>query len=276
MKIFYLELLSSYNIYKINGLLIYNFRCTTNIGKVIFLLHIAPPPCIQNCFRNSLFFAEWSKWLNDIASIPYDVIITGDLNFHLDNKSNVEARRFCSILDSHGLTQQVNRTTHKEGYTIDLVISRESSSIIVGAPSVFDPCLSSDKGKSFGDHLAVQFVWYHMKFTYRRFCGINVKEIMEDIQLSKCEGAVDELVKAYYKRVQSFINHHAPSCSKIITWRLETPWYSNNLRSAKKICRKEERIWHWTSLTFHFEIYSIIFYIKTYYWRRRSVSIPQR
>ena len=70
--------------------------------------------------------------------------------------SNVKACIFFSILDSHGLIQHVNSATHKGGQTLDLVISRESSPIIVGTP-VFDPCPSSSKGKSFGDHLAVQF-----------------------------------------------------------------------------------------------------------------------
>jgi len=44
----------------------------------------------------------WCKYLDSTAIIPYDVIIIGDLN-----KSDVEACRFSSILDSHGLTQHV-------------------------------------------------------------------------------------------------------------------------------------------------------------------------
>ena len=58
-------------------------------------------------------------------------------------KSDVEASRFCNILDSHGLTQHVNSATYKVGHTLDLVISRESSIILVGTPSVLDLCLSS-------------------------------------------------------------------------------------------------------------------------------------
>jgi len=51
-------------------------------------------------------------------------------------KSNIEVRRSCSISDSHGLTRHVNSSTHEGGHTLDLVISRESSAIIVGAPSL--------------------------------------------------------------------------------------------------------------------------------------------
>ena len=133
--------------------------CIINIGKVTVKISITyRPPPKQNGFRNSIFFDEWSKYLDNIAIIPYDVIITGDLNLRVDIKYNVEALTFFSILNSHGLTQHFNSATHKGGHTLDLVISRELSPIIVGTPSVFDPCLSSNRGKSFGDHLAVQFI----------------------------------------------------------------------------------------------------------------------
>ena len=74
--------------------------------------------------KHLILLDESSKYLNNIGTVPYDVIITGDLNFHVDIKSDVETRRFCSILDSHRLIQHVNSTTHKGGHTLDLVISR--------------------------------------------------------------------------------------------------------------------------------------------------------
>jgi len=99
-----------------------------------------------------------SKYSDNIAIILYDVIITGDLKFHVDNKSDPKVRRLCGILDLHGLTQHVNHITRKGGQTLDFVISRESRAILVGSPSIVGASLSSNKGKSFGDHLAVKFV----------------------------------------------------------------------------------------------------------------------
>ena len=61
----------------------------------------------------------------------------------MDIKSDVNARKFCSTLDSHGLTPNVNSATHKGGHTLDLVISRDSRPIIVGAP-LFDHCPCSN------------------------------------------------------------------------------------------------------------------------------------
>ena len=108
-------------------------------------------------------FYKWSKYLDNMAIIPYDVIynmtiiphgviITGDLNFYVDNKSDDETRRWYSILDFYVLTQDLNSVTPEGCHTLDLVISRNSSSMIVEASSVSVPCFSKNKLKSFGDH----------------------------------------------------------------------------------------------------------------------------
>ena len=86
-------------------------------------------PFKQNGFRNSLFIDGWSKYLDNVANISYDVIINCDLKLCVDNKSDIEAHRFCSKLDSHRLTRHVNGSTDKEGHTLDLVMPRELSSI---------------------------------------------------------------------------------------------------------------------------------------------------
>jgi len=80
--------------------------CIINIGKV---LYIQTTLSKQNGFRNSFFFDQWSKYLDNISIIPYDAIITGDLNFNVGIKSNVKGHTFFSILDSHGLTQHVKQ-----------------------------------------------------------------------------------------------------------------------------------------------------------------------
>ena len=81
----------------------------THFLNVDFTINIAK----ENGFRNSISFVEWSIYLDNIAIMPYHIIITGDLNFHMDIKFNCEARRFCIVLDAHGLTQHFNSVTHK-------------------------------------------------------------------------------------------------------------------------------------------------------------------
>ena len=59
-----------------------------------------PPPSKRNGFKNSVFFDEWSLYLDRLTN---DVIITGDLNFHLDNANDADAVRFNGTLEAHGL-----------------------------------------------------------------------------------------------------------------------------------------------------------------------------
>ena len=66
-----------------------------------------PPPSKRNGFKNNLLFDEWSLYLDRLAVITNDVIITGDLNFHLDNDNDADAVRFNGTLEAHGLIQHV-------------------------------------------------------------------------------------------------------------------------------------------------------------------------
>src|SRR5207244_996394 len=74
-----------------------------------------------------LFLSEFSSLLEDIISSPSELIITGDFNIHVDDATCHFATSFLSILDSFGLSQLVNFPIHISGHTLDLVITRSSS-----------------------------------------------------------------------------------------------------------------------------------------------------
>ena len=114
-----------------------------------------PPPSKRNGLKNRVFFDEWSLYLDRLAVITNDIIITGDLNFHLDNVHDSDAVRFNGTLEAHGLVQHVVGPTHKKGHTLDVVITWDISSLLIGMPTVSEPCLGDTKGNPSGDHLAV-------------------------------------------------------------------------------------------------------------------------
>ena len=49
-------------------------------------------------------------------------------------------------LEAHGLVQHVVAPTHKKGHTLDVVITRDISSLLIGMPTVSEPCLGDTKG----------------------------------------------------------------------------------------------------------------------------------
>ena len=72
------------------------------------------------------------------TGLPYSgFVLMGDLKFHSDNKSNSDAKRLNSILESYGLWQYFIGATHKSRHTLDVLISKELSCIMRGAQSLF-------------------------------------------------------------------------------------------------------------------------------------------
>jgi hypothetical protein len=47
--------------------------------------------------KNTTFFEEWSEFLDRLVVIPDELLITGDLNFHLD-KSQIDVDLFFTDL----------------------------------------------------------------------------------------------------------------------------------------------------------------------------------
>ena len=135
---------------------IWTVQVVSNDVNVILCILYRPPPSKRNGFKNIVFFDEWSLYLDQLAFITNDVIITGDLNFHLDNVNDVDAVRFNGTLEAHGLVKL--GPTDNKGHTLDVVITRDISSLLIGMPTVSEPCLGDTKGNPSGDHLAVCFI----------------------------------------------------------------------------------------------------------------------
>lgn len=56
-----------------------------------------------------------------------DIVITGDMNFHLDNLINSEANIFLDQLTGHKLVQHIRSATHVCGHIHDVVKTTEVS-----------------------------------------------------------------------------------------------------------------------------------------------------
>ena len=60
--------------------------CYVSTGDKLSRLCViyCPPPSKQNDFTNIMFFDELTSYLDELAVAPQQLIITGDLYFHLD------------------------------------------------------------------------------------------------------------------------------------------------------------------------------------------------
>ena len=48
------------------------------------------PPSKRNGLVNTVFFDQWSAYLDIVMLGSHNIIITGDLNFHLDNPAELD------------------------------------------------------------------------------------------------------------------------------------------------------------------------------------------
>ncbi|CAC5378779.1 unnamed protein product [Mytilus coruscus] len=132
-------------------------ECNISASRKNFRLFVIyrPPPSRANKFKTSSFFEEWLDFLDYTMGISDDIILTGDLNFHLDDKFDFDARKFTETLSDRGLVQHFVGATHVRGHTLDVIITREDSSIVMGIPSIEELHLCNDKGVPSLDHFAV-------------------------------------------------------------------------------------------------------------------------
>jgi len=93
-----------------------------------------PPYSTEHPISSRVFFNEFSAYLEDIVMAPGILLITGDFNFHVDCRSDNDAKNFADILQTFGLQQHVQVPTHLTGHTLDLIITRSNNDITVSSP----------------------------------------------------------------------------------------------------------------------------------------------
>ena len=166
---------------------------------------------------------EWPKFLAKYATIDKHNIIVGDLNIHIDIPTDRDSTRFSSTLESSGMRQLVNEPTHVGGHTLEVVITKDTDTIVNGV-AMTDPGLSDNTGKVSRNHFAVLFTakakqpaQMRKTITFRKLRAINIDLFNGDIKssdtiaINKQSSDIETLVKAYTDELSSLIDKHALS-----------------------------------------------------------------
>lgn len=92
------------------------------------------------------------------------MLVSGDFNFHLDDPSDADARKFMELMDTFGLLQHITTPTHVSGHILDLIISRLSNDINVFPPTstyyISDHCFTERQLTIPGPNMLVKEVFY--------------------------------------------------------------------------------------------------------------------
>ena len=202
------------------------------------------------------FIDDWNVLLSTLVICDGEIIICGDVNLHLDNSSNHYTRLFTHSLNAYGFMQNIKGPTHYQGHTLDVFITRDSSTLINDL-TVIDPMLCNDDNNILQDHYAIiarlsieKQSPRNKSITFRKLRDIDLNEFKYDItnspMLNNSALPLEEMVKNYNKCLSITLDNHAPIICKIITVRKNALWYDNTLLSAKRLKRKLERKWRET------------------------------
>lgn len=206
-----------------------------------------PPPSHNNSLSTSLFFEEFTCFLEQIIGSPDNLLLAGDFNFHVDDMDNSEAKQFITLLDTFNLKQFVNEPTHKHGHTLDLVITRSDENIIK------DVYVSH---MVISDHFPTCFKMYVEKpqprkkvLSSRNLKGINMEAFKNDILDSNLfdeNTDLEAIICQYENILSSTLDLHAPIKQRTIVIRPKAPWHTDEIVEQKKLRRRLERKWRST------------------------------
>ncbi|XP_068675919.1 protocadherin Fat 4-like [Montipora foliosa] len=228
IKIELLETPQPYKSFELMELLLHSFTPKTNM-----MIIYRPPPSSKNQLTPSLFFDEFSQLLERSVSSPGQLLLCGDFNFHEEDPSDHNTRKFLDVYNDHS-------STNKDNQKLDLVIGRSDENLIADF-HVHDPIIS--------DHFAI-----HCKLnsdrppnrkktvSYRKLRSVNTDAFRQDILSSELVSTnssdLNSLCSSYDDVISAIVDKHAPLVTKTITVRPNSPWYTDDIGVGKSTQRR--------------------------------------
>ncbi len=214
---------------------------TAKTKKIRYVTIYQPEPAATKNMNS--FLEEFTAVLLHYTKQNEDLYICGDFNFHVNKSDNKNAQLLLEIIDSFDLVQHVAGSTHRNGNTLDLIITKKDSKL-----------LQDHKiGLQLSDHHHITSFLNMMKepkpkktIRYRKYKLIDKQTFKTDIEKvvkdsDNINDNLENLVKHYNQGLRSVLDKHAPEKECQITERNPTPWTSEELRPWKKELRKLEK-----------------------------------
>ena len=208
-------------------------------SKSFILLTIYRPP--SSSVKE--FKEEFSSLLETLISLPSELVISGDFNFHVDSPNETNSKSFLRLLESFGLKNHVAFPTHIRGHTLDLLITRSDSDIVMSVE--FDPPFLSDHFALLVSlNVPIKIRPPTIYKTIREIGKINIDQLKKDIQdsdlINSPAETLSELTEQFASTLTDLLDKHAPSKSIRCTDKPKKPWITPEIKTAKKLRSKLE------------------------------------
>ena len=174
--------------------------------RISVIIIFRPPYSETHPVATSLFYSQFSEYLESVVLNTDPVLIIGDFNIHVDCDDNTYSVKLLELFESVGLDQHVHTPTYCSGHTLDLIVTRQTDQII--ASSSRADCLFSDHMPVFCQLQLDRVPRINSKVSYRNVAAINLDALQKDLSNSILYENVEsfdvnELVNCYNKTLNS-------------------------------------------------------------------------
>lgn len=190
----------------------------------------------------SVFFAEFAAYVEIVLVSKEELLIPGNYNIHIDVAGDSDANTLSDFFESVGLQQHVEKHTHVQGHTLDLVISRRSDNIIEDSPRV-DRFLS-DHGTALFSLKSIKPSLLEKTISYRKLKSIDLNSFQSDLAATDlCRNPPEALEDLADSTLKVVLDKHAGLITRSIKERPRVPCFNEEIKMAKRKRRKAEKRW---------------------------------
>ena len=221
---------------------------TLTIGsdKLLVATIYRPPYSDKNKSTTNTFLDQFSTYMESIITSPLKLLIGGDFNFHVENKSSPDTTKFLDLLQHLNLTNHVWFPTHEKGHTLDLLITRSADTITLNQTKATNYLSDHTFIKSKLNLTKPPYETRNIQF--RQLKKIDMEHLKADILKSDIHDinaniSTTDKAERYDRTLRRLLDRHAPLLNKTIKIKNSSPWYNNELRTLKREKRKLERAW---------------------------------
>jgi len=203
------------------------------------------------------FFSDLTELLEIVATYQSQIVVSGDFNIHVDDPADRHGRQLLDLLEMFDLRQSVQQSTHRDGHTLDLIITRND---VTPTQVRVDPPVYSDHGLVSCCFPAVNFAtwgnksklvrhWKRLdRVAFRR--SILESPLCNDIS-QHSNRSVSDLFVLYDETLRRILDEHLPAEKMVIKERPLSPWFDSDCRAARRRARLCERRYRRTNTAPH-------------------------
>jgi len=189
------------------------------------------------------FFSKFTSLLEIIATYQSQIVLSGDFNVHVDDPNDRHGRQLLELLEIFDLRQNIQQSTHRDGHTLDLIITRHD---VIPTQVRVDPPVYSDHGLVSCCLPSVSFAtWGSKSKTVRHWKRIDKAAFRKSIQESPlCENvsqfsgrSAADMFDLYDATLRRVLDEHLPAENIVIKERPLSPWFDSECRAARRRTR---------------------------------------